>query len=63
MQTVALHQWLLIPGVFVIVGVLAFNFVGDGLRDAADPTSNPQNKTAGSGRAGRRFSAASGQLK
>ncbi len=37
MQTVALHPWLLIPGVFVIVGVLAFNFVGDGLRDAADP--------------------------
>ena len=36
-QTVALHPWLLIPGVFVIVGVLAFNFVGDGLRDAADP--------------------------
>ena len=35
--TVALHPWLLIPGVFVIVGVLAFNFVGDGLRDAADP--------------------------
>jgi peptide/nickel transport system permease protein len=36
-QTVALHPWLLIPGVFVIVSVLAFNFVGDGLRDAADP--------------------------
>lgn len=29
--------WLMIPGVFVIVAVLAFNFVGDGLRDAADP--------------------------
>jgi peptide/nickel transport system permease protein len=25
------------PGLFVIVTVLAFNFVGDGLRDAADP--------------------------
>ena len=36
-QTVALHPWLLIPGVFVIASVLAFNFVGDGLRDAADP--------------------------
>ena len=36
-QSVALHPWLLIPGLFVIVSVLAFNFVGDGLRDAADP--------------------------
>ena len=36
-QTVALHPWLLIPGLFVIVVVLAFNFLGDGLRDAADP--------------------------
>lgn len=31
--------WLMIPGLFVIVAVLAFNFVGDGLRDAADPYS------------------------
>lgn len=29
--------WLLIPTIFVIAAVLAFNFVGDGLRDAADP--------------------------
>ena len=36
-RTVALHSWLLIPGLFVIVTVLSFNFVGDGLRDAADP--------------------------
>lgn len=36
-RTVALHPWLMIPGIFVIVVVLAFNFVGDGLRDAADP--------------------------
>ena len=34
------HQpWKLIPGVFIIVTVLMFNFVGDGLRDAADPYS------------------------
>jgi len=31
------HPWLMIPGLFVIVAVLSFNFVGDGLRDAADP--------------------------
>ena len=36
-QTLALAPWLLIPGLLVIVAVLAFNLVGDGLRDAADP--------------------------
>jgi len=36
-ETVLLHPWLLIPGLFVIVTVLVFNFLGDGLRDAADP--------------------------
>ncbi len=36
-QTVAHAPWLLLPGVVVIVAVLAFNLVGDGLRDAADP--------------------------
>ena len=29
--------WLLLPGLFVIVVVLSFNFLGDGLRDSADP--------------------------
>ncbi|MGQ9630117.1 MAG: ABC transporter permease [bacterium] len=36
-RTVALHPWLLIPAFFVIMAVLSFNFMGDGLRDAADP--------------------------
>ena len=36
-RTVAQSPWLLIPGLSVIVTVLAFNFLGDGLRDAADP--------------------------
>ena len=36
-QTVVLYPWLLIPGLFVIITVLVFNFLGDGLRDAADP--------------------------
>lgn len=31
--------WLLLPGLSVIIAVLAFNFLGDGLRDAADPYS------------------------
>ena len=39
-QTLALAPWLLIPGLVVIVAVLAFNLVGDGLRDAADPYSH-----------------------
>lgn len=36
-QAVALTPWLLLPAIPVIIAVLAFNFLGDGLRDAADP--------------------------
>jgi peptide/nickel transport system permease protein len=36
-NVVALYPWLLIPVVPVIITVLTFNFLGDGLRDAADP--------------------------
>ena len=36
---VATAPWLLLPGIAVIVTVLALNFLGDGLRDAADPYS------------------------
>jgi peptide/nickel transport system permease protein len=36
-QTVAISPWLLLPAVPVILVILAFNFLGDGLRDAADP--------------------------
>ena len=35
--SVAHHPWLLLPGLFVVLTVLMFNFLGDGLRDAADP--------------------------
>ena len=38
-RTVSLYPWLLIPVIPVFIAVLAFNFVGDGLRDAADPYS------------------------
>jgi peptide/nickel transport system permease protein len=34
---IATMPWLLLPGLAVVVTVLAFNFLGDGLRDAADP--------------------------
>ena len=36
-RVIAITPWLLIPGIFVVVTVLAFNFLGDGLRDAAEP--------------------------
>lgn len=37
--SIAHTPWLLIPGAFIIVIVIAINFFGDGLRDAADPFS------------------------
>jgi peptide/nickel transport system permease protein len=33
------YPWHLIPTIFIVTAVLAFNFIGDGLRDAADPYS------------------------
>ena len=36
-QALAISPWLLIPSIPVIIIILAFNFMGDGLRDAADP--------------------------
>ncbi len=39
LAAVNLYPWLLAPMVPVILVVLAFNFMGDGLRDAADPYS------------------------
>ena len=38
-RTVAHAPWLFSPGAAVVLTVLAFNFAGDGLRDAADPYS------------------------
>jgi peptide/nickel transport system permease protein len=39
-RVLANAPWLLLPGLFIAITVLAFNFVGDGLRDAADPYAN-----------------------
>lgn len=36
-SVIALYPWLLLPIVPVVLVILAFNFLGDGLRDAADP--------------------------
>jgi len=37
LEAITSYPWLMIPGVFIVVTVLAFNFFGDGIRDAADP--------------------------
>ncbi|MFC4811169.1 MULTISPECIES: ABC transporter permease [Paenibacillus] len=37
LETLAHHPWLLWPAALIVVTVLMFNFLGDGLRDAADP--------------------------
>lgn len=39
-RSIVLGPWLFIPGGAVVLTVLAFNFLGDGLRDAADPYSS-----------------------
>ena len=39
-RSLAHAPWLLFPGLFIVVTVLSFNFVGDGMRDAADPYAN-----------------------
>ena len=39
-RTLATAPWLLLPGLAIVIAVLAMNFVGDGLRDAADPYSH-----------------------
>lgn len=39
-QAVANYPWLLMPVVLIVLTVLCFNFLGDGLRDAADPYSS-----------------------
>jgi peptide/nickel transport system permease protein len=37
LESLALYPWVFAPAVFIVVVVLAFSFLGDGLRDAADP--------------------------
>jgi peptide/nickel transport system permease protein len=39
-QTLGQHAWILAPVIFIVIAVLGFNFMGDGLRDAADPYAN-----------------------
>lgn len=37
LQSIAIYPWVFSPVAFIVVAILAFNFLGDGLRDAADP--------------------------
>jgi peptide/nickel transport system permease protein len=37
LQTLSQQTWILSPVLFIVAAVLGFNFMGDGLRDAADP--------------------------
>jgi peptide/nickel transport system permease protein len=39
LESMRLYPWLLMPALFIAITVMAFNFFGDGLRDAADPYS------------------------
>ena len=39
-KAVRFYPWLMLPVIFIILTVLCFNFLGDGLRDAADPYSS-----------------------
>ena len=39
-EALSIYPWLLLPVIPVVLTVLAFNFLGDGLRDAADPYRN-----------------------
>ena len=40
LQTVGHYPWLLAPVLFIVLTILAFNFAGDAMRDAADPYSD-----------------------
>ncbi len=40
LRSIATAPWLFLPGAAVVVAVLSLNFLGDGLRDAADPYAN-----------------------
>jgi peptide/nickel transport system permease protein len=37
LSAIAIQSWLMLPAFLVVLAIMAFNFVGDGLRDAADP--------------------------
>lgn len=42
-RSIAAGPWLFLPGLMVLITVLSFNFLGDGLRDAADPYASMEH--------------------
>ena len=38
-QNLARYPWILIPGIFIFLAVMSFNFLGDHLRDRLDPAN------------------------
>ena len=36
LSALMLHPWVMIPGAFIVLTVVAYNFLGDGIRDAFD---------------------------
>ena len=36
-QSIAVYPWVFTPAIFIAAAILAFNFLGDEMRDAADP--------------------------
>ncbi|HUO04387.1 MAG TPA: ABC transporter permease [Candidatus Binataceae bacterium] len=38
-QNLARYPWILIPGIFIFMAVMSFNFLGDHLRDRLDPSN------------------------
>jgi len=47
MSALEFHPWLMIPGIFIVIAVLAFNFMGDALRDAVDPYTSTRGAAGG----------------
>src|SRR3546814_4420278 len=45
-NVIAVYPWLLLPVIPLFLVVLAFNFLGDGLRDAADPYNRSEEHTS-----------------
>src|SRR3546814_16232909 len=51
-NAVALYPWVMTPVIPVVLVVLAFNFLGDGLRGAADPYRSRRERRRARGRSG-----------
>jgi peptide/nickel transport system permease protein len=64
-RTIEHAPWLFIPAAFVVVAVLSFTLIGDGLRDAADPYSSSHSSASKpvSGSPGRKYALSKTQIR